>query len=200
MTKLHTRKKYDFLGQEPGRYVHVPPSGLEKEKASIRDFYKPDELKYHGHRSQRGFTQLNFLEEPKPAIGDRSSAAANNLLNNDCEGHWKHPRTCNPEKFDCEYAASWRTVGRGDEVRFKIQTTNTKSWTGIAFSENDRMGSSDAVIGWIQQNGQPFVMDTWITGYTPPKVSQDSWDCTEDDWNCKFTFDRSSTTNKMFTM
>lgn len=151
--------------------MHVPPSGLEKEKASVRDFYKPDELKYHGHRSQRGFTQLNFLEEPKAASGDRSSTAANNLLDNDCEGHWKHPRTCNPEKFDCEYFASWKTVGRGDEVRFKIQTTNTKSWTGIAFSENDRMGSSDAVIGWIQQNGQPFVMDTWITGYTPPKVS-----------------------------
>lgn len=135
--------------------MHVPPSGLEKEKASMRDFYKPDELKYHGHRSQRGFTQLNFLEDAKPASSDKSAAAASNLLDNDCEGHWKHPRTCNPEKLDCEYFASWKTIGRGDEVRFTIQTTNTKSWTGIAFSENDRMAGSDAIIGWIQQNGQP---------------------------------------------
>lgn len=150
--------------------MHVPPSGLEKDKASMRDFYKPDELKYHGHRSQRGFTQLNFLEETKPVAGDKSVASGSNLLDNDCEGHWKHPRTCNPAKFDCEYFAAWKTVGHGDEVRFKIQTTNTKSWTGIAFSDNDRMASSDAVIGWIQQSGQPFVMDTWITGYNAPKV------------------------------
>lgn len=48
-------------GQEPGKYVHVPLSGLEKEKATILEFYQPDELKYHGHKMQRGITQINFL-------------------------------------------------------------------------------------------------------------------------------------------
>ena len=48
-------------GQEPGKYVHVPKSGVETAKASVKDFYKPDELKYHGHRSQRGATSINFF-------------------------------------------------------------------------------------------------------------------------------------------
>lgn len=48
-------------GQEPGKYVHVPASGVETPAAKVKDFYKPDELKYHGHGSQRGFTTLNFL-------------------------------------------------------------------------------------------------------------------------------------------
>jgi hypothetical protein len=50
-------------GQEPGKYVHAPPSGLEKDHASMKDFYQMDELKYHGHKMQRGFTQINFFGE-----------------------------------------------------------------------------------------------------------------------------------------
>jgi hypothetical protein len=48
-------------GQEHGKYVHRPASGLEKESASIADFYKPDELKYHGQGDQRGVTVINFI-------------------------------------------------------------------------------------------------------------------------------------------
>ena len=47
-------------GQESGKYIHVPTSGLEKEMASVKEFYQPDELKYHGHKTQRGATQINF--------------------------------------------------------------------------------------------------------------------------------------------
>lgn len=47
-------------GQEPGKYVHFPPSGLEKQAASNKEFYQADELKYHGHSPQRGALQLNF--------------------------------------------------------------------------------------------------------------------------------------------
>lgn len=48
-------------GQEPGKYAHSPPSGLEKDAASIVDFYKPDELKYHGKNGdQRGVTVITF--------------------------------------------------------------------------------------------------------------------------------------------
>lgn len=48
-------------GQEAGKYVHVPKSGLERDTASVKDFYKPDELKYHGHGSQRGVASINFF-------------------------------------------------------------------------------------------------------------------------------------------
>lgn len=48
-------------GQEPGKYVHIPKSGIETSKASVKDFYKPDELKYHGHGGQRGVASINFL-------------------------------------------------------------------------------------------------------------------------------------------
>jgi len=50
-------------GQEPGRYVHQPPSGLEKAKVSVKDFYKVDELKYHGHGMQRGVATMNLFGE-----------------------------------------------------------------------------------------------------------------------------------------
>lgn len=48
-------------GQEHGKYVHSPPSGLEKESASVTDFYKADELKYHGKGDQRGVTVITFV-------------------------------------------------------------------------------------------------------------------------------------------
>lgn len=48
-------------GQEPNKYVHVPASGVEHGKVSVKDFYKPDELKYHGHKSQRGVASINFF-------------------------------------------------------------------------------------------------------------------------------------------
>jgi len=48
-------------GQEQKNYQHSPKSGLEKDVASVKDFYKQDELKYHGHGSQRGVISINFF-------------------------------------------------------------------------------------------------------------------------------------------
>lgn len=48
-------------GQEKGKYIHVPKSGVETAEAKVKDFYKPDELKYHGHGAQRGGTTINFF-------------------------------------------------------------------------------------------------------------------------------------------
>lgn len=50
-------------GQEQGKYVHNPKSGVEQANAKVKDFYKPDELKYHGHGAQRGVIALNFFGE-----------------------------------------------------------------------------------------------------------------------------------------
>ena len=56
------------IGQErnaQGRYNHNPntPSALETENVVITDFYRQDELKYHGHSGQRGAATLNFYRE-----------------------------------------------------------------------------------------------------------------------------------------
>lgn len=55
-------------GQEPGNYIHHPPSGIEKAKVSVKEFYKTDELKYHGHGAQRGTVILNFFGRFKSSL------------------------------------------------------------------------------------------------------------------------------------
>ena len=56
------------IGQEQnaqGRYNHNPRSisALETNNVVITDFYRKDELKYHGHTGQRGAATLNFYRE-----------------------------------------------------------------------------------------------------------------------------------------
>ncbi|XP_066143136.1 uncharacterized protein [Euwallacea fornicatus] len=155
-------------GQENGKYVHVPKSGVETSKVSIKDFYKPDELKYHGHASQRGVLTLNFFEsknEVKPAGAGATNRSAQNT---DCGGEWKVPKDCDPTNYTCEYSAKWELVPRKDEIRFTITTSHTDTWTGIGFSNDERMSQTDAILGWVDKTGRPFLMDTWITGYTQP--------------------------------
>uniref|UniRef100_A0A182VH71 DOMON domain-containing protein n=1 Tax=Anopheles merus TaxID=30066 RepID=A0A182VH71_ANOME len=179
-------------GQEPGAYVHSPPSGVEKETASVREFYQPDELKYHGHRMQRGVTQINFLEEEvqrKVAVAGTDAAGVTatpdgasgqgvivpagpvgHELDNECHGFYKYPRTCDPEQANCEYFLSWQTVARGEAVHFHLETKHTATWTGVGFSDDQRMSQTDAIIGWVDKSGRPFLMDTWINGYSAPKL------------------------------
>jgi len=45
-------------------YDHRPPSGLESGLASIKDFYRPDEVKYHG-KANRGVVSINFFGNRK---------------------------------------------------------------------------------------------------------------------------------------
>lgn len=163
-------------GQEPGRYIHQPPSGIEKSKVSVKEFYKVDELKYHGHDTQRGFTTVDFFENnmdeeevnvPVPGGG--------------CGGSWQYPKHCSVENRTCEYAIRWNYRAKKDEMSFVISTTNTNSWTGVGFSDDDKMTQTDAVLGLVDNpNGtvRVFVMDTWMSGYNPPLLdpSQDIYD------------------------
>lgn len=50
-------------GQQHGNYIHQPKTGLDQGKAKIVDFYREDEIKYHGHKNQRGKTTINFFSE-----------------------------------------------------------------------------------------------------------------------------------------
>ncbi|KAL1129683.1 hypothetical protein AAG570_012628 [Ranatra chinensis] len=154
-------------GQEIGNYVHVPMSGLESETASVNDFYRPDELKYHGHKDQRGMTAINFFEQ-SPLTGQESGLSGMPLLN--CRGQWLYPKDCNADEGKCEYVAKWQFDARTDNIHFTISTTNINLWTGIGFSNNRKMAQTDAVIGWIAKSGRPFIMDTWIVGQTAPLI------------------------------
>nr|XP_031827935.1 uncharacterized protein LOC116424971 isoform X3 [Nomia melanderi] len=161
-------------GQEPGNYVHNPPSGIEKAKVSVKDFYKADELKYHGHGSQRGALTLNFFEEKRrqemAANGDATMQAAS------CQGEWHYPRHCSPDNGTCEYSIQWTYKSRRDQLSFVISTTHTNTWTGIGFSDDEKMSQTDAVLGWVDdKSGRAFLMDTWISGYNAPLLdpSQD---------------------------
>lgn len=50
-------------GQDAGSYVHTPAAGIEVEvNISDKNFYKPDDLKYHGPREHRGTRTFNFFD------------------------------------------------------------------------------------------------------------------------------------------
>ncbi|XP_046744465.1 uncharacterized protein LOC124410271 isoform X6 [Diprion similis] len=155
-------------GQEPGSYVHDPPSGVEKSKVSVKDFYKSDELKYHGHSSQRGVASINFLEENKTESGGHAP-----LEGGGCGGEWRYPRHCSLKNGTCEYAARWVYKAKKDVLAFTIVTSHTDKWTGIGLSDDEKMSQTDAIIGWVDKlTGQPFVMDTWISGYNSPLLDE----------------------------
>ncbi|KRT85124.1 hypothetical protein AMK59_378 [Oryctes borbonicus] len=150
-------------GQELGKYVHVPKSSLESGSVSVKNFYKPDELKYHGHGRQRGMAIIDFMEEKKKPKDDAQ-----------CIGSWKMPKHCDVENGTCEYYAEWRYSAKNDEIHFNVRTVNSGAWTGIAFSEDTKMANSDAILGgWVDNLGKPFIMDTWIQNYTAAGVKLD---------------------------
>jgi len=148
------------LGQEEGEYVHSPPSGLETEKSSVADFYRPDELKYHGKKN-RGTTIVNFFDEEKRDLNDVSDL-------NYCGNEWKFPTSCDLKEGDCEYFARWEYNENDDKINFTIKTSHTNRWTGIGFSHTTSMSLTDAVIGWVEPNGRYFMMDMWATNYLQP--------------------------------
>ena len=126
-------------------------SGLEEGSPSLPDFYKPDELKYHGRRN-RGVTRVNFYDEVKQSIG---SDAGQKL--GFCGGEWKYPRACDPEKKECEYLARWKYDENTDLVDFVVQSSHTDKWTGIGFSKTPRMKETDVVVGYVEPNGRAYL-------------------------------------------
>ena len=151
-------------GQEPGDYTHRPSSGFEKGSPSVPDFYKPDELKYHGKKN-RGIVTMNFFEQIEQTIG---KGAESDL--GFCGGEWKFPRTCSMEDRSCQYLARWVFDENTDMIDFTIQSSHTDKWTGIGISDTPQMSLTDAVIGFVESNGRVFIMDMFTTGYFPPIV------------------------------
>jgi hypothetical protein len=146
-------------GQEQGAYSHSPASGLETGEPSVPDFYKEDELKYHG-KENRGVVSINFRDEVKQ--NDQSQLDY-------CGGEWDYPRGCVQDGRDCQYLARWQFHENTDLINFTISSRNPEKknkWTGIGFSDTTSMKLTDAIIGWVEPNGRHFIMDMWITNYT----------------------------------
>ena len=160
-------------GQEQGGYSHSPGSGLEskKEEPSVPEFYKDDELKYHG-KTNRGVTSINFRDEVKQ--NDQSTLDY-------CGGEWDYPRGCVQEGKPCEYLARWQFNEDTDKINFTISSRNPEKknkWTGIGFSDTPTMRLTDAIIGWVEPNGRHFIMDMWTTNYLNP-ILEPSQDITD---------------------
>lgn len=68
-----------------------------------------------------------------------TSAVNETATNTDCGGVWKVPRNCNPDNYTCEYSVKWELIPRQDAIRFTITTKHTDTWTGIGFSDDERM-------------------------------------------------------------
>lgn len=50
-------------GQDQGSYVHSPKTGIDvASDVSDKQFYKEDDLKYHGHGDHRGARTFNFFD------------------------------------------------------------------------------------------------------------------------------------------
>lgn len=139
-------------GQEHGDYVHLPKTGLDEGRARVLDFYRQDEVKYHGHRDQRGSTTLNFY----------SRKVSKDL----CRGEWSHPPGCRAEQ--CLYSITWNVNPRSEKIDFEVRSTSADKWTGVGFSEDRRMPKTDAIIGWAEKTGRFYVYDMWLPGYGDP--------------------------------
>lgn len=139
-------------GQEPGDYIHSPKTGLDEGRARVLDFYRQDEVKYHGHRNQRGSTTLNFH-------GGKTSKDL-------CKGEWSYPPGCQAEQ--CLYSITWNVDPRSENVAFEVRSTSADKWTGVGFSEDRRMPKTDAIIGWAEKTGRFYVYDMWLPGYGEP--------------------------------
>ena len=108
------------IGQTFGNYIHKPASGLEKGKASVPDFYRPDEVKYHG-KNNRGHTMVNFFDKPVES-SERSS-------------EFKIPNNC---VDDCDYVVKWSVL---DDILEVIVSSKAEAdeWIGVGFSYNSIM-------------------------------------------------------------
>ena len=156
-------------GQEPGEYYHRPRSGLEIENPGVPEFYARDEIKYHGHGGQRGITRIDFLSSPKVEGAGKKKTI-------ECGDSWSYPSGClaiDDEKKPCSYTATWVYQPDSDSVKFTIETKKSNRWTGIGFSDSPLMKNSDAILGWVTSSGQYFMMDTFMTSYTPPVLDRE---------------------------
>ncbi|XP_071951273.1 uncharacterized protein [Antedon mediterranea] len=135
-------------GQEYGAYVHSPASSIEACTASIDDYYRQDELKYHGtHNEQRGRVQdLNFFVDPESS---------------ECSDMVSLPPGCTGSA--CDYKVEWTLLDGTNDIRFRVTAkVEDGMWSGVGFSPNGQMIGSDAVLGWVDNDDGGAVQDFFL--------------------------------------
>ena len=113
-----------------GNYDHRPQSGLEMGNSLVHNFYRKDEVKYHG-RKNRGVLLMDFFEARKSKKG--FEACFHQM--------YKFPRKCSGGS-DCSYVATWRNTQDGYlkvVVKQKYSPSQPRRWVAIGFSENNIM-------------------------------------------------------------
>ncbi|CAK8688129.1 uncharacterized protein LOC143461130 [Clavelina lepadiformis] len=149
-------------GQTSYLFNHRPLSGLESCAATDYDYYRINELKYHGTKpSQRGTTSFNFYDDP-----DDESKSNN--------GSFRHPEKCKTDK--CEYMLEWKYREKTGLVHFKIKArVEEDQWAAVGFSEKPEMENSDAAVGWVEpSSGELTLTDRWLTSKAPEGVALDN--------------------------
>ncbi|GFS19097.1 cell surface glycoprotein 1, partial [Elysia marginata] len=140
-------------GQQEGDIKHWPDSALEKKQADA-DYYRKDELKYHGHGNHRGAASFNFFDAPAVATSDCTTGGCTDLAS-------------------CPFKLSWTYNASDDSVTFDIEAdVQPNTWVAIGFSKDNFMPETDVVAAYIVPGGAGTmtVSDRYADGRTPPTV------------------------------
>lgn len=149
-------------GQDPKRFFHNPQTGLETCRASDYDYYRINELQYHGTKdTQRGSQTFNVYNNP----GATETAK---------EGSLGSPKDCTGN--NCNYQVSWRYRKSLKTVQFTVAAkVSQDKWAALGFSEDRNMINTDAVVGWMNTGATfPTVTDRHINARTAAGVILDS--------------------------
>ncbi|XP_012938304.1 uncharacterized protein LOC106011832 [Aplysia californica] len=138
-------------GQEKGDTVHSPPTSLEQGEISDPGYYRPDELKYHGHADHRGTSSFNFFDAD-------SNDAASGCSQGGCLN-----------ANSCPYSLNWTYSATDQSVTFEMSgTVADNEWMAIGFSDTNDMPNTDVIMAWFGQDGKGVVSDRYATGRSVP--------------------------------
>ncbi|GFO48494.1 cell surface glycoprotein 1, partial [Plakobranchus ocellatus] len=129
-------------GQQMGDVVHRPNSAIETNEADDM-YYRPDELKYHGHGTHRGAASFNFFDPPPEAIVDCTTGGCT-------------------DPDSCPYTVTWVYNQTTDSVTFDIKAdVATNQWVALGFSRDNQMPQTDIVAVYVLPGGDgvPTVSD-----------------------------------------
>lgn len=118
-------------GQEAGSYSHSAPSGLDQGAATVKEFYTPDVLAYHGNKNRGSFT-MSFGGKKQTTAAAPTTAIAG------CRQDFLYPAGCKGDS--CHYNVTWLKYGGDVEFAIEADIANNH-WTGIAFSKDGLMVS-----------------------------------------------------------
>uniref|UniRef100_A0A915PXC5 DOMON domain-containing protein n=1 Tax=Setaria digitata TaxID=48799 RepID=A0A915PXC5_9BILA len=98
----------------------------------------------------------------------QSCTAPQNLqATSSCETEYRYPAGCSGTA--CDYVAKWEYSMARKDVKFEISSKELGRWTGIGFSRDGQMASSDIYTGWVFE-GKAYVTDRFAYGRQLPAI------------------------------